>query len=156
MIDWYNNIDDEYIRIRFDKEPHIDSNFPRPGTSKKDKKKAAMLPYELKEDLYTELDDLGKECTYAFTIPKGYRWDGASIPKWLKYTAGVNTDPRFTIPSLIHDYLCEHHDLVDGDRYFADRVFEKLMDVSGVHPFKRWYMFHTMDNYQKFQGWDKC
>lgn len=151
-ITWYA---DNNYKVIFNKVPHIDSRFPIAGATKEQKKESVIKPYVLKEDLDVCLIDLDIMRPYFFTIPKGYEWDGASIPKWLKYTAGVNTDPRFTIPSLIHDYLCEHHEVVDNDRYFADKIFERLLFVSGVPAIKRWLMFHSVDNFQKFQGWSK-
>ena len=89
-----------------------------------------------------------------FTIDKGYRWDGATIPRFAWRIIGSKTDSKFLIPSMIHDVLCENKNLVNYDRYFADKVFERLLSVSNVSSWRRWLMFHTMDNYQKFQGWD--
>lgn len=58
-------------------------------------------------------------------IPKGYKWDGASIPKWLEWF--LNPIDDGAIGDLIHDYLwehklkeIEHHDSIYKARKFAD------------------------------------
>ena len=50
---------------------------------------------------------------------------------------GAKTDPRFLVPSLIHDVLCENHDYIDNDRYLSSVVFERLLYVSNVNPVSR-------------------
>ena len=91
--------------------------------------------------------------TYSFTIPKGYCWDGATIPRIFWRLIGSKTDPAFLIASMIHDVLCENHNYVNNDRYFADKVFERLLYVADVPAFNRWIMFHSVDNFQKFCKW---
>lgn len=152
MINWY---DGDYIGIQFDKHPHVDILYPEPQMSDEEKKEAEEKPFICKNSVDVVLMDYDREKTYRFTIPENYRWDGATIPKIFWLIIGSKTDSRFLIPSMIHDILCENHGLVGNDRYFADRVFDKLLYVSGVCAVKRWAMFHCMDNWQKFQGWGK-
>ncbi len=144
MIAWFK---DKEINIFFSVEPDIGVKYPHQSNEKCDK------PFLLKNEVDVILNDLIKDKTYEFTIPKGYCWDGATIPKFFYRLIGAKEDPRFLIPSLIHDVLCENHDYVDYDRYFSTRVFERLLYVSGVGNFKRWMMFHSVDNFQKFQNW---
>jgi len=152
MINWYEG---GYIGIQFDTRPHVDVVYPEPQMSDDEKKEAAEKPFICKNQVAVKLTDYFNEKTYKFTIPAGYRWDGASIPVLFWRIIGSKEDSRFLIPSMIHDILCENHGYVNNDRYFADRVFEKLLEVSGVCAFKRWLMFHSVDNWQKFQGWKK-
>ena len=65
-----------------------------------------------------------KSKTYIFIIEAGYDYDGASIPRLLWRIVGSKESIEFKIAALIHDVLCENHNYVDYDRYFADRVFE--------------------------------
>lgn len=150
MIDWYEG---DYIGIRFTERPHVDVLYPTPEMSETEKKEIEKKPFICKNQVGVKLTDYDNEHTYNFIIPADYRWDGASIPKMFWRIIGSKEDTRFLIPSMIHDVLCEHHSFVNYDRYFADRVFEKLLAVSGVSNFKRWLMFHSVDNFQKFQGW---
>ena len=69
------------------------------------------------------------------------------------YRIGSKEDVRFKVASLIHDIFCENKHYVDYDRYFADKVFERLLSVADTCAFNRWLIFHSVDNYQKFCGW---
>lgn len=152
MIKWY---EDSYIGIEFSEIPRPHIRFALPSMSDAEKGNIKKYPFVNRKDLTVILHDYFKQKTYKFDIPKGYKWDGATIPRVFWRLIGAKTDPDFLIPSMIHDVLCENHQYVDNDRYFADKVFECLLYVSGVSNFSRWLMFHSVDNFQKFCGWDK-
>lgn len=149
---WYR---DKNLAIYFDKEPFVLNRYPTPQMTQKEKCSIARYPFICKRELKVKLCDYKKGKDYTFTIPKDYTWDGATIPRAFWRLIGPKTDPKFLIPSLIHDILCEHHEYVDNDRYFADKVFERLLYISGVPAFNRWLMFHSVDNFQKFCKWGK-
>jgi hypothetical protein len=149
-IEWYK---DSKIEIYFEPEPCVSMRVITPSCTEAEKKSITRYPFLNKRALKVELHDNNKHKLYTFTIPKGYAWDGASIPRVFWRLIGAKTDPRFLVPSMIHDVLCENHNYVDNDRYFADKVFERLLYVSEVSAFNRWLMFHSVDNFQKFQGW---
>ena len=68
-------------------------------------------------------------------IPKGFCWDGASVPRILQ-----NIFPkwgRYAVASLAHDWLYENR---LGTRKQADRVFLHLMSEAGVN----WVGRHLM------------
>ena len=147
---WYSDND---IAIYFSSTPDVDFRVIEPEMSKEEKDDIAQKPFLNKKEVEIVLFDLKRNRRYAFTAKENYKWDGASIPRIAWRVIGAKTDPRFAIPSLVHDLLCENHNFAGNDRYFADKVFERLLFVSGVPAFKRWAMFHTVDNFQKFQGW---
>lgn len=147
---WY---EDDELAILFDKKPNPDIRYPLPIMTKREKESISKYPFINMSTLGVKLVDKKKGKSYQFVIPKDYCWDGASIPRAFWRLIGSKTDARFLIPSLIHDQLCENHHYVDNDRYFADKVFERLLYVSGVSAFNRWLMFHSVDNWQKFCGW---
>ena len=148
---WYEG---DECQIKFNKIPRTTELFPCPSNSDEVNKKIVKKPFLNLMELKVALIDYDKEKKYTFTIPKDYTWDGASIPCVFWRIIGAKTDPRFQIASMIHDVLCENHNYVDNDRYFADRVFERLLFVAGVPAFKRWMMFHSVDNFQKFCKWN--
>ena len=152
MINWY---EDENVGIFFSEKPHPSMRYALPTMDIAEKENIRKYPFLNRKDLTVELNDYYNNRKYKFTIPKGYRWDGATIPRLFWRLIGSKTDSAFLIPSMIHDILCEHHEYVNYDRYFADKVFERLLYVSGVSAFNRWLMFHSVDNFQKFCGWDK-
>ena len=152
MIKWYG---DEEIGIFFDILPKVGVRYFLPTMTKIERESVEQYPFINKKELKVALLDRKKSKKYTFTIQKGYCWDGASIPRIFWRLIGSKTDNKFLIPSLIHDVLCENHSYVNNDRYFADKVFERLLRVSEVSAFNRWLMFHSVDNYQKFCGWSK-
>lgn len=152
MLVWYEGDD---IGIKFSDRPAVCMRYPQPGMSEKEIAAAKAYPFVNRKELKVTLLDYFNGKNYEFAIPKGYKWDGATIPRVFWRLIGSKTDSAFLIPSLIHDVLCEHHEYVNGDRYFADKVFERLLYVAGVPAFNRWLMFHSVDNFQKFCGWQK-
>ncbi len=144
MIEIYK---DRNLKVLFSQNPKIIVDYPKNNTQK------CTKPFLLENELEVVLSDYTKEQSYFFVVKKGYCWDGATIPRFFWRLVGSKSDPRFLVPSLIHDVLCENHDYVNNDRYFADCVFERLLYTSGVNPLTRWMMFHSVDNYQKFCAW---
>lgn len=148
---WYS---DEKLTVIFTKLPDVDILYPTPEMTDEEKDEIAKKPFINNKTIDVMLFDHVKNKRYMFTIDKGYRWDGATIPRFAWRIVGSKTDSKFLIPSMVHDVLCENKNLVNYDRYFADKVFERLLSVSNVSAWRRWLMFHTMDNFQKFQGWN--
>lgn len=152
MIKWYQ---DKNIGIFFDKLPIVKMRYALPSMTTLEKNSINKFPFENKVALKVVLCDYKKNKEYEFSIRKDYCWDGATIPRLFWRLIGSKTESEFLIPSMIHDVLCENHSYVNNDRYFADRVFERLLYVSGVPAFNRWLMFHSVDNFQKFCDWGK-
>ena len=145
---WY---EDEKLTIEFDIEPDLDIDYPTPWYGKKENRVICDKPLVNKKPLNVKLTWLGE--VFTFRIPEGYRWDGASIPRFCWRIIGNPTDAKFLIPSLLHDVLCENHHYVNGNRYLSTIILERCLKVSNVCGFKRWLMKHSVDNFQKFQGW---
>ena len=150
MIEWYK---DKELLIEFDRVPHVAVRYALPSMTAKEKQSIAKYPFINKHNLDVHIFDIVNGLHYEFTVPKDYCWDGATIPRFFWRLIGPKTDSKFLIPSMIHDVLCEHHEYVNNNRYLADRIFERLLYVSGVPAFNRWLMFHSVDNFQKFCHW---
>ena len=99
------------------------------------------------------LVDNTKQKKYYFEIPKNYCYDGASVPRFFWRVIGANTDNKFLIAALVHDFLCENHHIVDNDRKFSTQVFNALLEASDVNPLKRFCMKNSVDLYQRFCSW---
>lgn len=146
--------DDKFCRVAFTKIPKIGNKLANIKVmSPKEIKKAKKKPLFLENEVGVLLFDRIKNKTYTFTIPVFYDYDGASINRIFWWLIGSKENIEFKIAALVHDVLCENHAYVDNDRYFADRVFERLLYVSDVGAFRRWLTFHSADNFQKFCGW---
>lgn len=151
MIEWY--ADDE-IKIIFDKVPELNVQFVMPWMTPEQVKEINEKPFICEEELRVIIVDEIEQEQFEFLIPQGYTWDGASIPRVFWRLIGSKSDNRFLVPSLIHDVLCENHDYIDSQRYLSTIIFERLLYVSKVNAFNRWMIKHSVDNFQKFCGWE--
>ena len=149
-IQWF---DDDELTIEFSDIPHVCIRYILPSSSDLEKKSIKKYPFINKKTLDVRLYDKEKEELYEFSIPKYYTYDGASIPPFFYRIIGANTDNKFLIAALVHDVLCENHNYVNNDRVFSSKVFNALLEVSEVNPFKRWLMKNSVDFFQRFQGW---
>ena len=145
MINWY---EDEKLSINFSESPHVGVRYILPTHTAEEKKSIAKYPFICKSGLKVELTDKKKVKTYNFTIPKGYCYDGASIPRLFWRVVGSNTDNHFLIAALVHDVLCENHNYVDNDRSFSTDVFNALLKSSDVGAVRRFLMKNSVACFQ--------
>lgn len=150
MLEYYSN---KKVGIYFSENPHISIRYYIPSMTEEERKSIERYPFINKKNLQVRLVDYKKDKTYNFEIPKGYCYDGASIPRLFWRIIGSNTDNRFLIPALIHDILCENHSFIDNDRKFSTEVFNALLEASDVNAFKRFLMKNSVDCFQKTQKW---
>ena len=150
MLEYYSN---KKVGIFFSENPHISIRYYIPSMTEEERKSIERYPFINKKNLQVRLVDYKKDKTYNFDIPKGYCYDGASIPRLFWRIIGSNTDNRFLIPALIHDILCENHSFIDNDRKFSTEVFNALLEASEVNAFKRFLMKNSVDCFQKTQKW---
>ncbi len=145
--------DDKFCTVCFSEIPDIgNKEINKNVMTENEINKAKEKPLYLKNNVSVLLIDKKKEKTYGFTINKGYDYDGASIARIFWRLIGSKENIEFKVAALVHDVLCENHTCVDNDRYFADKVFERLLEAGGVPAFKRFMMFHSVDNFQKICG----
>ena len=98
MIKWFSN---KNVSIFFDEIPRIGIRYILPTTEKIKKKSIKKYPFINKKLLKVRLKDKKKNISYNFEIPKGYCFDGASVPRFFWRVIGPNTDNNFLIASLI-------------------------------------------------------
>ena len=152
MIEWYKS---KALSICFDDIPQVGIRYVTPSMTEQEKKSVKKYPFVCKKELKVELTDYKKSKIYNFVIPKGYCYDGASIPRFFWRVTGSNTDAGFLIPSLIHDVLCENHNYINNDRLFSTEVFNALLEVSKVNGFKIFCMKNSVNCFQKlFCKWN--
>ncbi len=149
MINWY---EDKKIKIEFDKIPKTTMLFPIPSMTKEEKASVKKEPFVNLENISINIKDKRKDIEYKFIIEKGYKWDGATIPRLFWRLIGSKTEPDFQIASMLHDKLCENHEFINNDRYLSTLVLIGCMKSADVCPLKRWLVKHSVDNYQKIAG----
>lgn len=149
---WYQ---DENIAIGFNHRPNTHMLEPLPSMTQKEKDLIEEYPFINCTSLKVYLFDKPKMLSHKFTIPKSFRWDGATIPCLIWFIIGSKTNPKFRIPSLIHDYMCNNKYCVGYDRAFSTEVFKALLKVAGVGEVRRNVMCFFVDLWQRFQkGWE--
>lgn len=150
MDEWYSN---QCAGIFFDDIPQVGIRYILPSMSEETKKSINKYPFINKKSLKVRLVDYKKDKTYEFEIPKGYCFDGASVPRFFWRIIGSNTDNKFLIAALIHDVLCENHSYINNDRKFSTQVFNALLEASEVPAVKRFLMKNSVNFYQRFCKW---
>ncbi len=123
------------------------------GLTGEELEKALKKPFYVRCPFSVQV--LYKNNLYNWIIPKAYDWNGANVPPFCWLIIGQQKEPRFKLASCVHDYMCEHHEVIGNDRYLSTLVFETLCEYFGrFNAVKRWAMFHSVDNYQKICGRD--
>ena len=143
------------IRFNFDCPEEVLRDKSLVGLTNGELKEALNKPFVVESDLIVRI--FYKNEFYSFMIPKGYDWNGANVPAGCWLIIGQAKEPRFKLASCVHDFICEHKGVINYDRYLSTLVFETLCEYFGrFNSFKRWAMFHSVDNFQKFQkDWKK-
>ncbi len=152
MVQW---VDNKYLAIEFDSQPLIGIRYILPSMSQEEVKSIKKYPFINKCSLEISLTDKKKNKFYKFVIPKGYCFDGASVPRFFWRIIGSNTDNKFLVAAMVHDFMCENHDCVGFDRAFSTKIFDSLLSVSQVGKLKRFFMKNSVDIFQKaFCHWE--
>lgn len=150
---WY---EDKELTIGFDHKPNTHTLEPELCKTQAEKDLVEMYPFVNCTALKATLFDHIKHKKYEFTITKHFRWNGADVPRLFWFIIGSKTNPKFRIPSLLHDYLCNNKCLINFDRAFSTKVFKGCLTVAGVGKIRREIMCVFVDLWQRFQkGWKK-
>ena len=145
MFCWYLN---KKAGIYFNRLPFVAVRYYVPSMTQEEKQSIEKYPFICKQELEVCLKDVRKNKCYRFKIPKGYCYDGASVPRFFWRVIGASTDNKFLVPALVHDVLCEHHEYVNNDRSFSTDVFNALLEGSGVSRLKRFFMKNSVACFQ--------
>jgi hypothetical protein len=80
---------------------------------------------------------------HAVTIPEGYIFDGATIPRLVWSVIGHPFDPKYIDAAAVHDWYCDRAaELRDYQlRVIGDAVFFALLRRAGVSWLKRSSMY---------------
>jgi hypothetical protein len=88
--------------------------------------------YELEENLnvvYTDDNDVTK----AVLVPKGFKTDGASIPRLLWLEVGSPFQPSFITAAIVHDWHCSIRDgkvnNIKKDSISVDEMSDLFFDL---------------------------
>ena len=110
--------------------------------------------YRLVEDFTYTWEKNGN--SYKITVPAGFIFDGASVPRIAWTISGIRPDGLIRAAALIHDWIYHYdgllpegsHQYLDEDNIWkniygrwkrkdADRIFARIMREAGMSKFKR-------------------
>ena len=93
--------------------------------------------YELAETFKIDIRRFGGKKN--LTIPKGFRYDGASVPRWLWSITGLSRDGIHRVAALVHDFLYENRGFQENEKHEywlsrkeVDDVFREMLIELGV------------------------
>ena len=142
MIVW---CDKPELTITSDVIPDTGVCKPLPTDGEELRKYKNKFPYINKKRVLFDVNYLGKQ--YCILVAKGFRWNGTNCLFLQHY-------PKLLDASMVHDLLCNCHDLVDDDRQLSSMIFREIGIASGVWKPFMYVAYHAVDNYQKLFGKD--
>jgi hypothetical protein len=119
-----------------------------PSMTDKEKQKAAEYPFINCSSLKVRITYYGQQCE--FHVPKGFRWDGATIPWFVWWIVGSKTENRYRLPSMIHDYMCNNKYVVNFNRKLSSDVFRALLRANAVAKWRIGVMYFFVELCQKY------
>ena len=112
---------EQIVDIMFFQIPDVRVRVISPFDPKEIQNNKKKYPFELHNSIDIKILTTKRE--FEFTIPIGYTWNGADIPRLFWRAIGSRTDNEFLIASMIHDYLLEFK------VYMLNKVLENSMTV---------------------------
>ena len=73
---------------------------------------------------------------YKISLPEGYSWDGATIPRVWWSIMGHPLKQEFRLASLVHDWRCEHA-RTGAERMVGDALFLECLEQAGLPRWRR-------------------
>lgn len=134
--------------IEFNKKPNTNMVRLLPSMTDKEKQKAAEYPFINCSNLRVRVTYYGQQ--YEFHVPKGFRWDGATIPWFVWWIVGSKTENRYRLPSMIHDYMCNNKYVVNFNRKLSSDVFRALLRANAVAKWRIGVMYFFVELCQKY------
>lgn len=87
-----------------------------------------------------------------WTVPAGYEFDGASIPRLIRWAPGYQRVGRHLWAAILHDWICEHPE--EGtSRVMGDAIFVTLLLDTGVHKRQSRMMYLAVRLWSTFRAW---
>ena len=136
---------EKVLSILFTKEPDVRQRGIVDTDPEPIKESKRKLPFELFNLIIVTI--ITNKRKFAFDIPIGFMWDGATIPRLLWFIIGSKTDNEFAKSSMLHDYLLdeavhiinnhlkEHISILEYIR-LTTLIFREKLKLQGVNVIK--------------------
>lgn len=130
-------------------------------------KQPLIIPYKESGDLYELVEDyrinlLPFGYNITLNIHKGFKYDGASVPRWLWSLAGFSSDGLHRASALVHDYLyvqkgkvisADGTDRFEFTREECDKLLRDMMEAVSIAEHRVWLAYHAVKWFGK-HVWD--
>ena len=144
-------VDTKDLKIYCSSEPDPYARVVMPDDSPEEIEDKEDFPFKLGNPIWMEI--IYKEKLYELFFRKGWKWNGANIPEIFWIIFGSNARPKYLLPSMVHDRLCNDKYIIYNNRYLSSLIFKELLLACKSPKSTAFLMFHSVDNYQKFQNW---
>ena len=144
-INWY---DGEELAIFFDKMPIVLERYVTPFSTEEEIKDIKKFPFMCQNGVKVTIFDHSDTAIYKFSIPDGYKWDGASIPRLFHRVIGANTNNNFLIASMLHDYTCENKCCINYNQSLSTNILNACLITAKVNPIKRFLIKNSVALWQ--------
>lgn len=141
-------IDERLVKLTQIRNDELRNIYKKRKTMKNDLKRVCVKPYD--KDRFEVVDD------YAFSlpsfngvIPKGFKTDGASIPRifWSIYPPFKS---EYFSACVIHDFLCIKA-RSKNDYMLANKVLKEAMQALEINEFKIFIFYHSCNLFHKIK-----
>ena len=146
--------------VEFKPEPKVSIRVLESGLTDREIKSRKKYPFMLNVDVNVIIETT--ERFFIITIPRGYFWNGADIPKCL-FWIGQSKDNNYLVASMVHDYLLEKKDyiyryIVGTDitpaeyRRLTSLIFRQILKDQKTNVIKANVMAWAVDIFQATAG----
>jgi hypothetical protein len=84
----------------------------------------SSLKLKVEGNIFVLIDDFKY---FGITVPKGYKFNGHSVPRLLMLFTGGRYEPYFINAAVVHDYMYE----TKKPRYEADKIYKSILKKEG-------------------------
>lgn len=147
---------EKIVRVDFNPTPKVVVRTIKKTDDAYTVKNKKKYPFELKKDVHVTV--ITSKRMFEVLIKKGYRWNGADIPKCL-FIFGQSKDNNYLHASMVHDYLLEHKGYVFNDvlnneltvaeyRRLTSLIFREILKDEKTNVIKANIMAWAVDMFQ--------
>lgn len=143
--------------VIFDNAPKVRIRVIAPDDSDKIKNEKKKFPFKLDNSILVTV--ITNRRLFSFTIPHGYIWNGADIPRVFWRVIGACTDNEFLVASMVHDFMLEFKTFIERDvlknsmpikeyRRLTSLIFRHILKTQGTNTIKANIMSFCVQAYQ--------
>ncbi len=154
---------EKLLNIDFNKTPIVKIRVINEFDSNALIKNKKQYPFELVKNVTVKISTSIRD--FAFTIPRGYCWNGADIPRPL-FLLGQSKDNQYLIASMVHDYMLEYKGVLynsvlnreistEDYRRLTTLIFREILKKHRTNVIKANVMAGALDWFQKWLNRDQ-